>query len=156
MFFGQLIETVAPQFIDDLQTAHVRAVDDLAEIRHAVIALGDGGGNVDDLYDSVASFLVDYLAHMAFEEHRVMPALSAAASFDELLAVQIGIRTTMPPPDMVTFMRSMLPAMNPDERTQMLGGMKAGAPPEIFDIFWATAAEVLSPNQLAVVASRIG
>ena len=121
-----------------------------------MIALGDGGGNVDDLYDSVASFLVDYLAHMAFEEHRVMPALSAAASFDELLALQIGIRTTMPPPDMVTFMRSMLPAMNPDERTQMLGGMKAGAPPEIFDIFWGTAAEVLSPNQLAVVASRIG
>jgi hypothetical protein len=53
-------------------------------------------------------------------------------------------------------MRSMLPAMNPDERTSMLGGMKAGAPPEIFNIFWATAADVLSPAQLAVVANRIG
>lgn len=155
-FFGDLISRVAPQFTTEMEAAHEKAVDDLAELRRAVIALGDGGGNADELYDRVAAFLVDYLGHMAFEEHRVMTALSAGASFDELLAVQIGIRTTMPPTDMVVFMRSMLPAMNTEERTNMLGGMKAGAPPEIFDMFWATATDVLTADQLAVVAGRIG
>lgn len=155
-FFGNLIDRVAPQFTNELHAAHVKAVDDLASVRSAVIALGDGGGNAEGLYDLVASFVVDYLAHMAFEEHHVMPALAAGATFDELLAVQIGIRTAMPPSDMVRFMRSMLPAMNTDERTNMLGGMKAGAPAEIFDIFWSTAADVLTTDQLAVVAGRIG
>lgn len=82
--------------------------------------------------------------------------MNERASLAELMAVQIGIRTTMPPNDMVVFMRSMLPAMNSDERTNMLGGMKAGAPPEIFDIFWSTAGDVLTADQLAVVAERIG
>lgn len=154
-FFGNLIAQVAPQFTAELDDAHHRAVDGLADLRRAVIALGDREGDGDELYDRIAAFLVDYLSHMAVEEHQVMPALAAGSTFDELLAVQIGIRTTMPPTDMVLFMRSMLPAMNPGERTTMLGGMKAGAPPEIFDVFWSTAADVLTADQLAAVAGRL-
>jgi hypothetical protein len=154
--FGGLIARAAPQFTAELEVGHDKSVADLAELRAAVIALGDGGTGADELYDMVAAFVVDYLGHMAVEEHQVMPALSAATTFDDLLDVQIALRTSMPPTDMVMFMRMMLPAMNPDERTNMLGGMKAGAPPEIFAVFWAAAKEVLSPAQLAVVAQRIG
>lgn len=121
-----------------------------------MITVGDGGGSADELYDQIAAFLVSYLGHMAEEEHLVMPARSAGASFDELLDAQIALRTTVPPNDMVQFMRSMLPAMNTDERTDMLGGMKAGAPPEIFSMFWSIATDALTPTQLAVVAGRIG
>jgi hypothetical protein len=154
--FGKLIADVAPQFAAELAAAHHKTNEDLAFLRQAVILLGDGGCDADELYDRVAAFVVDYLGHMAVEEHQVMPALSAAATFDELLSVQIALRTSMAPTEMVMFMRTMLPAMNPDERTNMLGGMKAGAPPEVFDIFWATAADVLSPAQLAVVDARLG
>lgn len=153
--FGNLIAQVAPQFSAELESSHDKTVADLGELRQAVISLGSDG-DADELYDRIVAFVVDYLGHMVVEEHQVMPALSAGATFDELLNVQIALRTSMPPTDMVLFMRSMLPAMNPDERTSMLGGMKAGAPPEIFDIFWATATDVLSPAQLAVVANRIG
>lgn len=155
-FFGNLIAKVAPQFVPQLEAAHVKAVDDLAALRRTVITVGDGGGSADDLYNQIAAFLVSYLGHMAEEEHLVMPALSAGASFDELLDVQIALRTAMPPNDMVLFMRWMLPAMNTDERTNMLGGMKAGAPPEIFSMFWSTATDALTPAQLAIVAGRIG
>lgn len=85
-----------------------------------------------------------------------MPALAAAATFDELLQVQIGIRSNIPPPDMCTFMRSMLPAMNLEERTAMLGGMHANVPADVFELFWATAGEVLSPAELAAVSARVG
>ena len=49
----------------------------------------------------------------------------------------------------------MLPAMNVDERVEMLGGM-AMAPPEVFAIFRAAAEAALTPAQFAVVAERIG
>jgi hypothetical protein len=37
----------------------------------------------------------------------------------------------------------------------MLGGMKTGAPPEVFELFWVTAEADLSPADLAVIAARI-
>jgi hypothetical protein len=46
--------------------------------------------------------------------------------------------------------------MNPEERLTMLGQMQVGAPPDVFDTFWATAADVLTDDQLAFVAGRIG
>jgi len=155
-FMGDLIAAKAPDLIAEVEAGHEAIVDAVDTLRRAVISIGDGGGDADELYDLVAAFVVDYLSHMAFEEHQVMPALAAASTFDELLAVQIGVRTTALPTDVAMFMRWALPAMNPDERTAMLGGMKANAPAEVFDIFWATAGEVLTTTELAVVAARIG
>jgi len=56
---------------------------------------------------------------------------------------------------MVVFMKYMLPAMNQTERAGMLCGMKAGAPPEIFEMSWGAAKICLSGADLADVASRI-
>ena len=154
--FATLIATAAPQFLSEMEAAHESIVATIDELRRAVIAVGDGGGDADELYDRIAAFVVDYCAHMAFEEHEVMPALAAASTFDDLLAVQIGVRTTALPAEVVLFMRWMLPAMNPDERSAMLGGLKANVPAEAFDLFWATAAGVLTVSELASVAGRIG
>ena len=154
--FGGFVATVAPQFLPEMEAAHESIVATIAGMRRAVIAVGDGGGDADQLYDQVAAFVADYLSHMAFEEHQVMPALAAASTFDELLAVQIGVRTAALPDEVVLFMRWMLPAANPDERVAMLGGLKANVPAEAFEVFWATATDVLSPADLANVARRIG
>ena len=85
-----------------------------------------------------------------------MPALQQHASADELMSITMTIRTSVPPPDMVVFLKYMLPAMNPAERAAMLGGMKAGAPPEIFEMFWSAATDCLGEADLSDVASRIG
>jgi hypothetical protein len=154
--FGEIIGHLVPELVDELETAHLTAVEGIAALRRAVTAYGTGGQNADELYDQIVSFLSFYLGHMTFEEKTVMAALHTRSTFDELMAVEIGIRTTIAPPDMVVFMHSMLPAMNPQERTNMLGGMKVGAPAEIFDIFWSAAADSLTADQLAVVAGRIG
>jgi hypothetical protein len=54
------------------------------------------------------------------------------------------------------FMGVMLPAMNPDERTAMLGGMQAGMPPGVFGVFRGAAESILGADDWAVVAARIG
>ncbi|RLE21910.1 MAG: hypothetical protein DRJ50_08495, partial [Actinobacteria bacterium] len=73
-----------------------------------------------------------------------------------LFEIQMNIRGSVPPPDMCVFLNYMLPAMNPDERVAMLGGMKMGAPPEIFKMFWGAAADCLGASELAVIADRVG
>ena len=50
----------------------------------------------------------------------------------------------------------MLPAMNIDGRTELLGGMRAGAPAEVFDGVWSLAGSVLDPTDLAALAGRLG
>jgi len=153
--FGEIIGRLTPEFVEELEAAHVTAVEGIASLRRTVTAFGAGGQNADELYDQIVSFLSFYLGHMTFEEKTVMVALSERSNFDDLMSVEIGIRTNIAPPNMVVFMHAMLPAMNPNERTNMLSGMKAGAPAEIFDIFWSAAADSLTTDELAAVATRM-
>ena len=120
-----------------------------------VEGLTDGVDDAAPVYDAVVAFAADYLGHMQVEETEVMPALQRAVPVDELMAVTMQIRTSVPPPQMCVFLRYMLPAMTPDERTATLGGMKAGAPPEVFELFWGVAEAHLSQNDLATVAHRL-
>jgi hypothetical protein len=107
------------------------------------------------LYDAAVEFTAGYLSHMNDEEHVVMPALNAGADPDELGQIVMQIRMSVPPPQMCIFLRYMLPAMNPDERTTTLGGMKVGPPPEVFGMFWDSARSALTERDLAVVEARI-
>ena len=50
----------------------------------------------------------------------------------------------------------MLPAMNLDDRAELLGGMRAGAPAEVFQGVWGLAESVLDPRDLAPLAARLG
>ena len=50
----------------------------------------------------------------------------------------------------------MLPAMNVDDRTELLGGMQAGAPAEVFAEFWGLACSVLHPQDPDAVVRRLG
>ncbi len=154
--FGRLIKEVAPQFVEELEAGHEKSTEDLADLRSAVMAYSHGHDIADELYDRITSFVVDYLGHMAFEESQVMPELSARATPEELKNIEIGIRSSIDPSNMVVTLRWMLPAMNPQERLTMLGEMHAGAPPEIFTTYWTAAAHVLSDDELAYVSDRIG
>ena len=109
-----------------------------------------------DFYLALAAFTAEYLEHLAFEEQQVMPALNAAMSDDELAEVTGVIRGSVPPDDMCVFIRYMAPAMNHSERVDMLGGMHAGAPPEIFELFRAAAEGCLAPEDYRAVADAAG
>jgi iron-sulfur cluster repair protein YtfE (RIC family) len=152
---GELIsDHVDADTARSIQDAHDWSDAALADLRIRVASM-QSGQDAATLYDAVVEFVAGYLAHMNDEEQVVMPSLVAGADPDELGQIVMQIRMSVPPPDMCTFLRYMLPAMNPDERTSTLGGMKMGAPPEIFAMFWAVAEQALDERDLAVVETRI-
>ena len=104
----------------------------------------------------LASFTSSYLAHQDFEERVVMPALDAALGVEGVGAVHGAIIAGIPPEEMVRSLAIMLPAMNVDDRTELLGGMQANAPAEVFDGVWSLAGSVLAPADVAALATRLG
>lgn len=74
----------------------------------------------------------------------------------QLAAVTDAIRGSVPPDEMCTFIRYMVPSMNLPERVDMLGGMHAGAPPEIFEQFRAAAEACLPAPAYRAVADAAG
>lgn len=109
-----------------------------------------------DLYLELASFTSTYLAHQDLEERLVMPALSAAMPVPELLKVNEAIVSSIPPDEMARTLGIMLPALNVDDRTELLGGMQAGAPPEVFAGVVGLARSVLVPDDFDAVTARLG
>ena len=118
---------------------------------------GDARSDVHELYRELALFTSRYLAHQDVEERVVMPALFDALGFDAVLAIDQGIVASIPPAEMAWCLAKMLPAMNIDDRVDMLTGMRAGAPPEVFDGVLALAAEVLpaTDNDALVAALTV-
>lgn len=115
-----------------------------------------GGVDIAALHLDLAAFTGRYLDHQDVEERVIMPALEAAVGVEAVFAVHQAIVSSIPPPDMARSLALMLPAMNVDGRTEMLGGMRAAAPPEVFDGVWSLASSVLDPADLAAVARRLG
>ncbi len=50
----------------------------------------------------------------------------------------------------------MIPAMNIDDRTELLGGMRAGAPAEVFEGVWGLTGSVLPAADFAALGARLG
>ena len=76
------------------------------------------------LYLELASFTSAYLEHQDVEERVVMPALEAAIGVESTIAIHGAIVGSIPPDEMAQSLALMLPAMNIDERTALLGGIR--------------------------------
>jgi hypothetical protein len=72
------------------------------------------------------------------------------------LDLQRRITADIPPELQSQGLAVMLPALNADDRTEMLAGMRAEVPPFVFDEIWSFAASVLPAPDRAVVAARLG
>ncbi|HET9444440.1 MAG TPA: hypothetical protein VFO65_14015, partial [Acidimicrobiales bacterium] len=73
-----------------------------------------------------------------------------------VIGIHGAILASIPPEEMAKSLALMLPAMNVDGRTELLGGMRAGAPAEAFAAVWGLAGSVLDPSDQAAVAARLG
>ena len=109
-----------------------------------------------NLYIELASFTSTYLAHQEIEERVVMPGLEAAIGIEAVIGVHQQIIGSIPPQDMARSLALMLPAMNLADRVEMLGGMRAEAPAEVFSGVWSLAGSVLDPADHAALAVRLG
>jgi iron-sulfur cluster repair protein YtfE (RIC family) len=117
---------------------------------------GDERRSVSALYLDLASFTSAYLAHQDKEEQVIMPALDVAIGFEACLGIHQQIVTSIPPDQMAASLAFMIPAMNVDDRTELLGGMQAGAPPEVFAQVWGLVRSVLRPVDAKQLGARLG
>ena len=107
------------------------------------------------LYLELGGFVSAYLGHQIVEERVVMPALEQAIGVEEVIALHMQILGSIPPEEMVAGLSMMLPALNLDDRAEMLGGMRLGAPPEAFQGVVGLARSVLRPADFDALATRL-
>jgi hypothetical protein len=141
-----------PQLGEKIAAEHAQLGARLVALRE----LASGGDAMHRLYLELASFTSAYLAHQDFEERVVMPALDTLLGTDGVLQLHAAIVGAIPPEEMAQSLPLMLRAMNVDDRTELLGGMKASAPAEAFAGIWRLAGSALTPIELAAVAQRLG
>jgi hypothetical protein len=108
------------------------------------------------LYLELAAFTSAYLRHQDMEERLIMPALEAAVGVDAVVGIHMAIIGGIPPQEMGAAVAIMLPAMNVDDRTELLGGIKATAPAAAFEAMWSLAGSVLTSDDRDAVARRLG
>lgn len=108
------------------------------------------------LYLELALFSSAYLQHQDIEECVIMPTLAAAIGIDELLGINGAIVASIPPDEMARSLAIMIPAMNVDDRTELLGGMQVGAPPEVFAGVWGLVGSMLPAADVAALGGRLG
>lgn len=156
-----VLEDHAPALYDRNATDHAALDARLARIADRADAIidaasGEQRARVHNLYLDLASFTGAYLAHQEFEERIVMPALLDVLGVEGAVALHQAIVASNPPPKMAKALAVMLPAMNVDDRTEVLGGMQHAAPPEAFDAVWGLTRSVLSAADFRAVAARLG
>jgi hypothetical protein len=108
------------------------------------------------LYLELTGFTSAYLAHQIVEERVVMPALQEALGVEAVVGIHMAIVGSIPPEDMAASLAFMLPAMNVDDRTELLGGMQQSAPPEAFAGVCSLARSVLGAEEFSALARRLG
>jgi hypothetical protein len=113
-------------------------------------------GDVHRVYMELASFTSAYLAHQDLEERYIMPALQRAVGPDQVLAIHHAIIGAIPPDEMAKALAMMLPALNLDDRSELLGGMQQNAPAEVFAQVFGLARSVLAPTDGNALARRLG
>jgi iron-sulfur cluster repair protein YtfE (RIC family) len=159
-FFQPVIEIHQPRLAEIVVSDHERFEVRFADITEMALTLGDGPADArfvtQQLYLELASFTGAYLQHQDLEERVVNPAIEAAIGADALRAIDQQLVASIPPQEMADALALMIPAMNVDDRTELLGGMKAGAPAEVFAGVWGLVGSVLTPAEVAQVAARLG
>jgi Hemerythrin HHE cation binding domain len=157
-FCDPLIQHHAPDLRDELEDGHRVCTATIAGLTKLFGELSNlsasAGFSLARIYDELSDFTVTYLGHLRFEEEQVMPVLNAALSNEELAAVTMAIRMSVPPPEMCVFIRYMAPSMNLHERAEMLIGMRA-APSEVFELFRSATENSLTPADYAAVARSV-
>jgi hypothetical protein len=159
-FFQPVVEAHQPHIAELVAKDHERFEVRFRDITEMALSLGDGPGSdvrfvTQQLYLELASFTGAYLQHQDFEERVVNPAMEAAIGAEALRELDAALVASIPPHEMADALAVMLPAMNVDDRSELLGGIRAGAPAEVFAGIWGLACAVLAASDVAAVATRL-
>lgn len=144
-----VLSTIDSTLDDRVRAEHVRLEAAMADIdRLHVDALNAPSPSrqvaIRRWYLAFASFTSAYLAHEATEELEVMPILTSGIGETGVVELERAIIDAIEPEHFADYLRLILPATNRPERAQLLGGIKAGAPNEVFGAAVIIAEQVLT------------
>lgn len=155
-----MIAEVLPDEAATIRASHEEFEAEMARIR-ALAALVfdqdrlDGRASLHELYLSLAMFTSRYLAHQQIEERVVMPALLAHFGLEAVIAANERIVASIDPESLAWGLTKMLPALNADDRFELLAGIRMTAPSEAFAAVLALAADVLTEDDYASLTARL-
>lgn len=136
-FVHPAMEARRPGSAASALTEHVHHEADIAVLREIVLTLRlvpalRREPVARQLYQRLAGFVTDNLAHMAFEEREHNRVLWETHSDAEIQAIEAAIVASLPPEEAGLSLRWMLTAMSAEERAGFLANMRAQAPAEAF------------------------
>ena len=155
-----VLERELPELAERVEVDHLTLEAHLVDLRAmaedaAALGSADPGARVHRLYLALASFTGDYLAHQDVEERVIMPALERAVGIEAVVGIHQAILGAIPPEEMARSLALMFPAMNIEDRVELLSGMRATAPAEAFEGVWGLVSSVLEPDDLRALEARL-
>lgn len=108
------------------------------------------------LYRAFALYMADDLVHMHEEETENNAVLWAHFDDAELAGIHRSIMASIAPAVLTENLRWLVPAMTPAERADLLCGMRAGMPPEMFAGIAALARSVLGEREWSKLLTALG
>lgn len=148
-FIHPAIEKVRPGTTARIAHEHVEHVNEIDHLDNWLSTLQAAPADMRAalarrIYRELTLFVADNFEHMVVEETDHHRALVAAYTDAEVLAIEHAIVTSLSPEESFGGLRWMIPQINASERAFLLGGMKLGAPPEVFKLVMELAREALS------------
>jgi Hemerythrin HHE cation binding domain len=128
---------------------HIEHATAIAELRAQLTAVESSLGwrramLAQRFYLRLSAFVAENFEHMIVEETDNHAVLIDAYSDAEILAIEHRLVASLQPEESFIGLRWMIGHINATERAFLLGGMKRGAPPPVFDAVMGLAREVLS------------
>ncbi len=110
----------------------------------------------EELNNLFNDFSASYLAHMNHEEATVLDASFKYLTDDELIAIRTRIQSKIPPERYKIWLHWMLKSLNNSELTGLLNGMKASAPPQVFENVIGVAKSLFDDQKWTKLNAQIG
>ncbi len=153
-FIHPAIEAGCPGVSHRIAAEHRDHLDAIATLRAQATALRavPEATAAHRLYRQLAAFIAENFEHMEVEETRHNQALWAAYGDADLQSIEARILASIDPQEMSRWLRWMLPAFNPAERAQLVGGM----PPEARGPVLASARSLLGDVAWAKLCKALG
>lgn len=150
-----------PEMIEVLNNEHKMLEEKLNKIKFLVDKINQTINNEDRLLFGVElnnlfnDFSANYLAHMNHEEATVLEASFKYLTDEELVAIRTRIQTKIPSERYKIWLNWMLKSLNNSELIALLGGMKASAPPQVFENVVGVAQSVIENGKWIKIKEQI-
>jgi len=106
-------------------------------------------------YQELSKLYAAHLEHMLEEETVTQALLWEHFSDAEIIGLHVQIVRSIPPAVMLSWAKYLIPALNLSERTELLAGIQAGAPPSFFEQVMAIAEETLPMAEFHQLESKL-